>query len=143
MVVRVSSLTGAGYADEAFPICTCVFPEVGTMEFVDEHFSWMHEQAKRGPFVLIADVRPLSTKTATAAIRAAFFSGSEKFDREIGNYAGYLGEAIIVGSAVQRALISAYLWFMNGAPYPTKVVQSHTEAEVWCKARIEEMGIKF
>ncbi len=120
-------------SDTRFPFVHTVFPVEATTAFIESYFGQLTTLAARGPFVQVVDIRPVNVKTAKADIRNAFFTASDTFDNGPGKGV-YLGEAVVLNSALQRALLSAYFWFNAGAAYPTKAFTAEDDAWRWIES---------
>lgn len=120
-------------------ILKLVYPTVASMEIVEEFMDAIDAvSCDMPPFVILADLRPLDTSTVTGPIRRRFYERNEAFD--VGPHGHkLLAEAIVLDSALARALVSTYYWFKGDRKsYVSKVFRDEASARAFCHAELEK-----
>jgi hypothetical protein len=92
------------------------------------HFEVWADSARNGrPFVLLSDVRGTEPPNAKRRAEVIAFERTHRAELE----RTQRGAVIVVANALQRGVITAFLW-LTRPPFPVRVVTDYDEARALC-----------
>lgn len=113
-----------------WPVVIATYSATLTLGDIDEFEArLMAIFARRGPFVIVADITELNLATTGALHRKKVAEGADRLCQR----GALLGEAIVIRNPVVRFLYHGYTWAKT-RDFPSKAFDDHRAAREWARS---------